>query len=346
MHLYPGVRLHIVDSCTIKISYGARGSLLFKELLPDEHAWVCSLTHSSVKQKTELCDENPDLFARVQPLSKALYTHGFARKTPIFRKGTLHAHTSVESITLNARGLDGPAVISRRKAAVVAVRGISRTSFHALTALASAGIENFVLDDPGPVETLDMSAEPFIVKGAATREAAVSHAFKHNWPNVRIRSTDTPVDAVLLAGAYGTDLYHAAHLQAGNIPHMTAVESASSTRVGPFIIPALTGCLNCVHVATAEHGVNDDVATFCSPDTHEVPAAASTVSAAMAGAFIAGQMLQYIDGFIPFTSSRIVFFDSFGQLPTSVLWSADSTCLCQAEKTTISENFENQCAAV
>lgn len=320
-----------LDPFSVEVKLGTKPALRFDELEPSELAWLLSLVGPPLKKEVPPPPTHKYLVAQLK-------RGGFVSvkaKTAVPREPLNLMAT--EAVCLTSRNLDGHAIIANRTASIVGVQGISRTTFHALVALAAGGVRYFVINDSRRLDRIEFAHEGLDLATSPTRAVAVRDFFARTMPQCIVLSQHTAVDAVIVNFEEVVNPLEAAGLHAQGIAHLVTTSLAQHIEVGPFVIPGQTGCCNCVLLSRTTDDQRRDFAQFSAQITRAAaqglafPAAQSAAAARVAGGIIAGQVLMYLDGLIPHLTGTLQIIDNVGPVPRSVPWQPHQECMCLPE---------------
>lgn len=143
----------------------------------------------------------------------------------------------------------GPAVLARRRAAAVCVRGLGRVGTLVCLLLSAAGVGRVVPRDPAVLQSADLTvASPPASAVGRRREDAVRESLAALAPGTRTASLKgrRPFDVIVVAGSGLPVLPELAEeLVRDGVPHLFAVVRETTALLGPFVVPGRTACLRC-----------------------------------------------------------------------------------------------------
>jgi hypothetical protein len=197
-------------------------------------------------------------------------------------------------------GDGGVAVLTKRRNAVVAVRGAGRVGASVTTLLAAAGVGTLVVDDPGIAAATDVTpAGPNTTDIGATRADAAIRAARRLAPGVRRalpRGRRQPDLVVLSPERDGLgDLPD--RLVRGGVVHLFAQVRDVTGVVGPLVLPGRSSCGRCHDLHRADRDPAwPSVAAQLSHQARPRTAACDVVLATAVAAQAAAQVLAFLDG--------------------------------------------------
>ncbi|MEV6597131.1 hypothetical protein AB0M36_09755 [Actinoplanes sp. NPDC051346] len=217
------------------------------------------------------------------------------------------------------------AVLRRRRAARIVIRGRGRLAAGIAVGLAESGIGHVHADLSGAVTRQDRIAGPLRDSAVGTpRSAAVTAAILRAVPAtgtgaIRRGVADLVVQldydqpVALLAAGYGQRRQ----------PHLAVAIREAAVVIGP-LVPAIGGpCLNCLDLH--RHDRNPDAARP-SPDPRDgEPCAAVTVLTATA--YAVAQVLDFVDGQVPASRGAEIEIGAPGRLRRRS-WASHPCCFC------------------
>lgn len=194
----------------------------------------------------------------------------------------------------------GAAVLTRRRASAVAVRGAGRVGAAVAGLLAAAGVGTVVVDDSGLTTPGDLSpaGSGHDAVGLGRGEAAV-RAAKRVAPGLRARlprGRGTP-DLVVIAPVGDGEGDLPDRLLRGGVAHLFAHVRDTTGVVGPLVLPGRSSCGRChdLHRADRDPTWPNVAAALCDPGRPR-PAACDVVLATAVAAQAATQALAFLDG--------------------------------------------------
>ncbi len=333
MYISPGVRFDWHDNQTLTVHLTGKPSLRFEQLSPEERAWLCTLTGPA---HADSLPHQP-LTAGIEHLRKQLISTGFARhQTP---RGLLHAKPDKlpsEALDIHTRGLHIRQTLRRRETATVLVHGIDRISLAVMKELVRSGITRFIIEPgtfPLPIESLTSLHQDLLDAGTTTpiphgpgqlRTAVTQYLTQFNSNVTILPDSHKPSVAVLSHSVHSPASSHArsllrAHLMGSGLPHLLTQFDGLTAQIGPFIIPGLAR------------------AGQCSEQTYDAPAqpgACATVIARLSAAVAAGQIIRFVEGYVPATAHGRIEFDIHSLIPRHIPLHEHGDCLCSVDALT------------
>lgn len=141
------------------------------------------------------------------------------------------------------------ALLQRRQASWIDVRGAGRVGSAVATLLGAAGVGRVSVADPVPAVAADLGPAGLgRLDGGGSREVATRERVRVFAPSVRVARRDAPAspDLVVLAPDAGPDCRLVATWARRSIPHLLAYVRETTGVVGPLVVPGQTGCLVCL----------------------------------------------------------------------------------------------------
>jgi molybdopterin-synthase adenylyltransferase len=230
-------------------------------------------------------------------------------------------------IYLEGLGVDAHAAQARLRRARVLVLGCGGLGSCAAATLAGAGVGGLVLVDDDRVELSNLSRQALFARADVGRLKvdAASDALRRLAPDLELRTHARRVRGVedVMAVAAGADLVietadwpphqlprwvNAACARTGT-PHLSAGQAPPLVRVGPFVVPGETACLECQEADVRRRfPLYDELARHRMRE----PAVAATMAptSAAIGAIIAMEALHHLTGTAPpATRGRVLLLD-------------------------------------
>lgn len=266
--------------------------------------------------------------ARATRTQKLLTDAGFlvhAPVTPAPAARPAPAHMRWEEAALQAQGYgveESRIILDRRSRAVVAVRGLSPTMVALITHAVGLGVRHLVIDDVGAPQPSGILSGVF-ERGRSRREGAISY-LTTRYP-VTIRRADSPIDVVVIkARGEDHDRLASAMLSVEHVPHLFVVEEATRIRIGPFVIPGSTACVDCC--AASLHNTPTHSRSAPVADTDDPPY--SHTSRAVAAAIAGHEIASFLGGEQPHTSTHVMTVSNGAVLPQRHEWGSCHPCDC------------------
>ncbi|MEI8056747.1 MAG: hypothetical protein WCI29_05030 [Actinomycetes bacterium] len=208
----------------------------------------------------------------------------------------------IAALALTEGGLpEAIAVMTRRAASTVIVRGNDRAAAHVAVGLAAAGIGVVTISGPDRVPTSSDLTPVGPVEPEISWIEQVSEAIRRHGahPHSTAKQPSRPAVAVICSAADAdlpwTDPELADDLMSDGVPHLPVAVSGAAARVGPLVIPGRTPCLVCVDLRARD----DDRAWPALANQlrlrHPQSLAHDGVLATAASAFAVAQVLRVID---------------------------------------------------
>ena len=194
----------------------------------------------------------------------------------------------------------GVAVLTRRRNAVVAVRGAGRVGAAVTTLLAAAGVGTLVVEDSGIAAASDVTpAGPGSTDVGASREDAAIRAARRVSPGLRRalpRGRRDPDLVVLSPDRSGLgDLPD--RLVGRGVVHLFAQVRDVTGVVGPLVLPGRSSCARCHDLHRADRDPAwPSVAAQLTDTARQRATACDVVLATAVAAQAAAQVLAYLDG--------------------------------------------------
>jgi bacteriocin biosynthesis cyclodehydratase domain-containing protein len=202
----------------------------------------------------------------------------------------------VLSLSLLHRGPGAAArVLARRRRARVAVHGAGRVGAGIVTLLAASGVGTLRVHDDGPVRPSDLAPLGIREQGAGDRATAVTAPLRRTAAALDVRAgVVDEADIAVVAPASSVaapEVLDAVR----RIPHVLVVVRETTAAIGPFVIPAATACLRCLHLGRAERDPHwAGMSAQLAGAGREVDAC-DVVLATLASALTTAQVLARID---------------------------------------------------
>lgn len=197
-----------------------------------------------------------------------------------------------------------------------------------LRRLARPGVEPI---DPADSTLRMLSARRLVVSAgefsdrehhrARTRVFASGLTLPEAWlAAARVSRADT-VTTATVALLVGPQTHLAGSLTAAGLPHLVADFPGGTPRLGPFVIPGQTPCVDCIALQSHEF---DPMATdLPDPDPDNHPAAT-----ALAVSFLFRDLLTWLDGGTPWTQARTILLGPNPEHSQSRTWLRHPECAC------------------
>lgn len=212
---------------------------------------------------------------------------------------------------LNVDG-DATAVLAARAARCVQVVGLGRTGAVVATTLAAAGVGTLVLDDDRAVQATDVTAGAYRLRDVGRARAhAIAQAVEDVAPRARVVPAPgagdlPPADLVVLVEHRAPDVARAQPWMGRGTPHLSVTLLEAGALVGPLVLPGVTACLRCREL----HRRDDDagwpsMAVQLRDRYRTQPGLEETVTAGLAGALAAAEVLTLLDGTAPRTQGGV-----------------------------------------
>jgi len=135
-----------------------------------------------------------------------------------------------------------------------------------------------------------------------------------------VSQTDT-VGTATVALLVGAQRQLAGSLAAAGLPHLVADFPGGTPRLGPFVIPGQSPCVDCI--ALQSHEFDPTGADLADPDPDSHPAAT-----ALAAAFLFRDLLTWLNGGVPWTQARTVLLGPNPEHSQSRDWLRHPECAC------------------
>ena len=200
---------------------------------------------------------------------------------------------------LRGAGDSGVAALTRRRSAIVAVRGAGRVGAAVITLLAAAGVGYLVVDDSSIAAASDVTpAGPSNADVGASRADAAIRAARRLAPGLRStlprgRGPDVVVLSLERSGL--GDLPD--RLVREGIPHLFAQVRDVTGVVGPLVLPGRSSCGRCHDLHRADRDPAwPSVAAQLTDAARQRAAACDVVLATAVAAQASTQVLAYLDG--------------------------------------------------
>ena len=195
-------------------------------------------------------------------------------------------------------------VLARRRRARVAVAGAGRVGASAVTLLAAAGIGRLHVDDDAAVRPADLSPAGIRELGAGTRATAVTAPLRRTSAALAVvtgPAADADVTVVAPAASSPAPEVLAA---VRTRPHLLVTVRETTASVGPFVLPGVTPCLRCLHLARSDRDPGWGAMTAQLAGNTRAVEACDVVLATLAAALAVTQVLGYVDSAAPPASTR------------------------------------------
>ena len=223
-------------------------------------------------------------------------------------------------------------VLARRRAARVAVAGAGRVGASVVTLLAATGIGRLTVDDDAPVRPDDLSPAGIRELGAGTRATAVTAPLRRTSTALSVLTGQAP-DAHVTVIAPVTSSPAPEVLAAVRArPHLLVTVRETTASVGPFVLPGVTPCLRCLHLARSDRDPQWPAMTAQLTGSSRSAEACDVVLATIAAALAVTQVLSYVDTAAPpeSTSAGLLELDlADGRLRRRTV-AAHPSCACGA----------------
>lgn len=223
---------------------------------------------------------------------------------------------------------DGSAVLARRRAATVRIRGLNRIGAGIAVALATAGVGRLELADDATVVRQDVGPTGLTVRDVGSpRTTAVARAVHDAAPATQTPPAGAgPVDAVVLVEHHVAD--PAAHrpLVTDAVPHVSVVAREASVLVGPVVRPGRTPCLRCLDLHRTD--ADPDWPALAAQLACRAPEGVESLLAAVAAPLAAAQVLALLDGrtaALEGATAEVALPDALPRLAT---WTTHTACGC------------------
>jgi hypothetical protein len=330
MHLTPGIRFDWHDNHTLTMHLSGKPSLRFEQLTPEEHDWLRALSGPA---RTDSHTPHPHTEG-INYLRKQLISKGFAHSQKPRESLDIEPHQMhSEALDIQSRGLDVRQTLRRRERATVLIHGINRISLEVMKRLAQSGITRFIIEPgpvPLPIEWLtdlhhDLTVagvtelapqEPEYLRNAITRYLTAANANAEILPDTNKPTVAFVYHPVYCSTSSQTLSLVRAHLMGSGLPHLLAHFDGRSVQVGPFVIPDLTSPDHCgVHPREAP----------------AQPGACTAVIAQLSASVAAGQLIRFVEGYIPATAHGRIEFDIHSLIPRHAPLHEHNDCLCPVQ---------------
>ena len=190
-------------------------------------------------------------------------------------------------------------VITRRRQTRVAVHGAGRVGGSIVSLLAAAGIGALHVDDEGAVRPADLAPAGIREQGAATRATAVTAPLRRTSAALSVTAGSAGpgnlgVDIAVVAptaSAPAPEVLAAVRSR----PHLLVTVRETTASVGPLVVPGVTPCLRCVHLARADRDSQWAAMTAQLTGATRGVEACDVVLATLAAALASTQVLSYVD---------------------------------------------------
>jgi ThiF family len=197
-------------------------------------------------------------------------------------------------------GDGGVAVLTRRRSAVIAVRGAGRVGAAVTTLLAAAGVGTLVVDDPAITSAADVApAGPTRQDvGASRADAAIRAARRLNAGLRRaLPRNRSSADLVVLCPERGGLGDLPDRLVRGGVVHLFAEVRDITGVVGPLVLPGRSSCGRCHDLHRADRDPAwPTVAAQLTDVARQPGGACDVVLATLVAAQAATQVLGHLDG--------------------------------------------------
>jgi hypothetical protein len=203
--------------------------------------------------------------------------------------------------SLAHRSVDGGvAVLTRRRSAVVAVRGAGRVGAAVTTLLAAAGIGTLVVNDPAITSAADVTPAGHSLQdvGATRADAAIRAARRlNNGLRRALPRNRRDADVVVLCPERGGLGDLPDRLVRGGVVHLFAEVRDITGVVGPLVLPGRSSCGRCHDLHRADRDPAwPSVAAQLTDAARQPTAACDVVLATAVAAQAATQVLAFLDG--------------------------------------------------
>lgn len=331
MKLIPGTRIIQTGPHMLEVKVGAKPAIQFQNLTSAQMTWLLNLLGppTLTPARTPLPPHHATLVAGLRAAG-AIMTHGRKVRHSTQVDGVL----SAEALSLTHQELNGPRIVAARGDAIIAIKGISRTTFQALTTLVAAGVKRFVIDDQRPMDPMEFTHEGLDVGAQGSRQEAVHSFLTKSFGHCEMLSGNTEVDAVILHAEEVSHPLVTAGLHAQGVSHLVTTSRPEHIEIGPFVIPGETGCCNCLLLSRTSPAQRADFTRFANHITAaavralHVPDGQGAAAARVAGGMVAGQILAYLDGLVPQAARELFTVGTLGPVPHTTPWRAHPDCMC------------------
>lgn len=188
----------------------------------------------------------------------------------------------------------------RRRAARVVVQGAGRVGATLTGLLAAAGVGRLVVVDDAPVRPADLAPGGIRDQGSGDRATAAVQPLRRRapWQKVttgRVVGAASTADLAIVAPAGSVP---APEVLAGvrHLPHLLVVVRETTAYVGPLVLPGVSACLRCLHLARTDRDPRwAEVSAQLAGSGRDVDACDVTL-ASFAASTAAMQVLAHVDG--------------------------------------------------
>lgn len=333
MRIFPGTRITVLDSTTVRVEGGTTPPIMLSELLPAEIDWLLSAfekpgeptTHIGTGRRTRLSAEAQ------RELEKILVAKGFAssklrRLTPDSSPASTAEVLAQQGVLGSIRTGDATDLNMQRENAIVAIKHISRTTLEAIRVLVSSGVLKFIVDDPRPNVAVDLLAVAGFPATPPTFEEAASAYIRSLHKRAQTLSSLCRPTLTILGADHEPAYLDSALLTSHGAPHLIVTVDSRKTAIGPLILPQHDTSLCCYQhqLSPAPTGEPPRIQSR----TAGIPAVQSSVNASLTGSLVAHHVLQYIDGFLPISAQTLTHTGHHTNTPDYESLVLDPTCFC------------------
>jgi len=223
-------------------------------------------------------------------------------------------------------------VLARRRRARVAVAGAGRVGAAVVTLLAASGIGRLHVDDDGAVRPADLSPAGIREQGAGTRATAVTAPLRRTSAALSVVTGSAPDADVTVVAPTSSSPAPEVLAAVRSRPHLLVGVRETTASVGPFVLPGVTPCLRCLHLARADRDPQWGAMTAQLTGARRGVEACDVVLATIAAALAVTQVLGYVDTAAPpqSTSAGLLEMDlADGRLRRRTV-AAHPSCACGA----------------
>ena len=194
-------------------------------------------------------------------------------------------------------------VLSQRRRAQIAVVGAGRVGAAVVNLLAASGIGRLHVDDGGAVRPADLAPAGIREQGAGTRATAVVAPLRRTSAALSVLTGPAPdADVTVVAptaSAPAPEVLAAVRAR----PHLLVTVRETTASVGPFVLPGISPCLRCLHLARTDRDPRWGAMTAQLTGSNRGVEPCDVVLATIAAALAVTQVLAYVDTTQPPSSS-------------------------------------------
>jgi len=291
----------------VQLGIDPRWSVVLTGLTVAEAGWLCDASvrrHRSLAQASRRWGVDAE---RRAYLEEVLERAGYV--VPAVRGGPAPvADRAADAVVLGALRPDdaGAVTLAERAGRTVGLSGLGRVGALAAEHLATAGVGTLVLDDPEPVQVVDLGVGGYERPDVGRpRAPALAERVRDRHPGTRVLASDeatAPPDAVVVVEAHAADPRRYERLLGAGVAHLPVVVREADVVVGPFVVPGRTPCVGCCACHAADVDERWPVVARALGEAGVRHAPQETTLSALAGVLAAGQVLAFLDGARPATA--------------------------------------------